>query len=115
MIDVLHLSVTFKLAYKLDMESYHGLKVIAVPFMPLYFPFKSEIKFPIKVFFFDCSRFQQDHGKSKFTISIFQYNVCIFYNELQNIGVSFFPEKNAKSGHETGSVTIFKRLQKRCV
>ena len=51
MIDVLHLSVTFKLAYKLDMESYHGLKVIAVPFMPLYFPFKSEIKFPIKVFF----------------------------------------------------------------
>lgn len=91
---MLHLSVTFKLAYQLDIESYHGLKVIAVPFMPLYFPLKSEMKFPIIVcfFFFDCSRFQQDHGKSKFTIYIFQYNVCIFYNELQNIGVSFFPD-----------------------
>ena len=90
-----HLSVTFKLAYKLDIESYHGLKVTAVPFMPLYFPLKSEMKFPIIVwgfFFFDCSRFQQDHGKSKFTLYIIQYNVCIFYNELQNIGVSFFPD-----------------------
>ena len=90
---MLHLSVTFKLAYKLDIESYQGLKVIAVPFMPLYFPLKSEMKFPIIVFFFsDCSRFQRDHGKSKFTIYIFQHNVCIFYNELQNIGVSFFPD-----------------------
>ena len=49
---MLHLSVTFKLAYKLDIESYQGLKVIAVPFMPLYFPLKSEMKFPIIVFFF---------------------------------------------------------------
>ena len=47
-----HLSVTFKLAYKLDIESYHGLKVTAVPFMPLYFPLKSEMKFPIIVCFF---------------------------------------------------------------
>ena len=92
---MLHLSVTFKLAYKLEIESYHGLKVIAVAFMPLYFPLKSEMKFPIIVwffFFFDCSRFQQDRGKSKFTLYIIQYNVCIFYNELQNIGVSFFPD-----------------------
>ena len=49
---MLHLSVTFKLAYQLDIESYHGLKVIAVPFMPLYFPLKSEMKFPIIVWFF---------------------------------------------------------------
>ena len=49
---MLHLSVTFKLAYQLDVESYHGLKVIAVPFMPLYFPLKSEMKFPIIVCFF---------------------------------------------------------------
>ena len=49
---MLHLSVTFKLAYKLDIESYQGLKIIAVPFMPLYFPLKSEMKFPIIVFFF---------------------------------------------------------------
>ena len=49
---MLHLSVTFKLAYKLDIESYHGLKVTAVPFMPFYFPLKSERKFPIIVGFF---------------------------------------------------------------
>ena len=49
---MLHLSVTFKLAYKLEIESYHGLKVIAVAFMPLYFPLKSEMKFPIIVWFF---------------------------------------------------------------
>ena len=81
-----HLSVTFKLAYKLDIESYHGLKVIAVPLMPLYFPRKSDMKFRIT------------GGKSKFTIYIFQYNVCIFYNELQNIGVSFFLTRK-KSDH----------------
>ena len=98
-----HLSVTFKLAYKLDIESYHGLKVIAVPLMPLYFPRKSDMKFRIKIwFFFDCSRFQQDHGKSKFTIYIFQYNVCIFYNELQNIGVSFFLTRKKSDHAEIG-------------
>ena len=52
MTDILHLSVTFKLAYKLAIESYHGLKVIAVPFMPLYFPLRGEVKFPIIVWFF---------------------------------------------------------------
>lgn len=52
MTDILHLSVTFKLAYKLDIESYNGLKVIAVPFMPLYFPLRGEVKFPIIVWFF---------------------------------------------------------------
>ena len=75
----------FQLAQKLNIDSYHRLRVIAVPFMPWFFLrascFKGEMKFRIRIllYLFDCGSFRQDHGKSKFTIYIFLYNVSILY------------------------------------
>ena len=79
------------------------------------------MKFGIRVFLylFDGRSFRLDHGKSKFTIYIFLYNVLILYYELQNLRVFFFlTRKNAvipKLGHKLGTVTISQRLQTRRV
>ena len=57
-------------------------------FMPWFFLrasyFKSEMKFRIRMllYLFDCGSFRQDHGKSKFTLYIFLYNLRILYYEL---------------------------------
>ena len=77
-----------KIGKKLNIDSYHRLRVIAVPFMPWFFLrascFKREMKFRIRMllYLFDCGSFRQDHGKSKFTIYIFLYNLRILYYEL---------------------------------
>ena len=72
--------------------------------------FKREMKFRIRMllYLFDCGSFRQDHGKSKFTIYIFLYNVRILYEELKNVRVaSYLTRKNAvipKLGHKLGAV-----------
>ena len=52
-------------------------------FMPWFFLrasfFKSETKSRMRMllYLFDCGSFRQDHGKSKFTIHVFLYNLRI--------------------------------------
>ena len=66
-------------------KSYRG------SFMPWFFLrascFKSEMKFRIRMllYLFDCGSFRQDHGKSKFTLYIFLYNLRILYYELYEL------------------------------
>ena len=95
----------FQLAQKLDVDSYHGYKVIAVPFMPWFFLrascFKCQMKFGIRMLLYilDYKSFRQDHGKSKFAIYISLYNVPILCYELQYMLKSCLLPDQKKCGY----------------